>query len=108
MENCLFMSLTLIYVLKLEDDCWYIGYTSNLNSRLAEHFGFRGRYKTTVWCDLHKPIKLVDVRIGTTDDENSLTLEYIEKYGFGKVRGGKWCKIHRIIPINYWLKKITV
>ena len=29
----------------------------------------------------------------TEDDENLLTLAYMDKYGIGNVRGGKWCMV---------------
>ena len=110
-NNCAFTSLTIVYILQLEDDCWYVGFTSNLNARLAEHFGYTGRYKSVRWVDLHKPINLHKVLIGNKDDEDRITLEYMEIYGKDKVRGGKWTKIHlkrnRPVMINYILRQVS-
>jgi predicted GIY-YIG superfamily endonuclease len=75
--------------LKLRDECWYIGHTTNLNARIAEHLGFTGRYSKQKFLTLHPVENIHSVQIGSLDDENKLALEYIETYGREKVCGGK-------------------
>jgi hypothetical protein len=104
-----FTCCTLVYVLKLRDECWYIGHTTNLNARIAEHLGFTGRYSKQKFLTLHPVENIHSVQIGSLDDENKLALEYIDKYGREKVRGGKWCKDPVVyIKLEPWLKQLTV
>jgi len=103
--------VTIVYVLKLENRCWYIGFTSNLNARLAEHFGLQGRYKCIKWLEKNKPIDIDKVYIGNTDDEDRITEEYMDRYGKEFVLGGKYCrkkKNHKYIKIYADLKKIKI
>ena len=78
-----------VYVLKLEDDCYYVGWTHNLNLRLSQHWTENG----AKWTKLHKPLSVVEViypALPTT--ENEVTKRYMELYSVDKVRGGSWCK----------------
>jgi len=79
-----------VYILKLEDDCWYVGITYNLNIRMAQHWTSNG----AKWTKLHKPISIEGVIYpASTEIENQKTLELMEKYGKEKVRGGNYCKV---------------
>lgn len=80
-----------IYILKLEDDCYYIGITMDLNKRLSQHWSGKG----AKWTMLHKPISVEKVIFPVLDSkmENELTLEYMEKFGKDKVKGGYYCKV---------------
>ena len=98
-----YLSVNLVYVLKCEDDCYYIGVSSNLNARLAQHFHGNG----CAWTRRHKPIKLIEVYIGGERKENEIALQYINKYGYAKARGGKYLKDKKD-SICYWLKQITI
>lgn len=86
----------LIYVLALEDDCYYVGITHNLNLRYAQHLAGDGAGWTTV----HKPLRIVEVisEDATLQKENEITVKYMEKYGEHKVRGGSYCKVSRPDP----------
>lgn len=84
----------LLYVLKLEDDCWYIGMSRNVDRRYKAHL--KGK---TLWTGLHKPIEIHEVReTGVSSDseagqmEDQLTIEYARQYGTDKVRGGGYCQ----------------
>ena len=79
----------LCYVLKLENDNYYVGITSNLNYRYSQHLCGNG----SLWTRQHKPINIMSVEIGGDDLERSKTLELMEKYGWERVRGSYWCKI---------------
>lgn len=79
-----------VYVLILEDECWYVGITFNLNMRLGQHWAGNG----AKWTRLHKPISLAEVIYPATREmENQVTLRYIELYGKEKVKGGSWCRV---------------
>lgn len=86
----------LIYVLALEDDCYYVGITHNLNLRYAQHLAGDGAGWTTV----HKPLRIIEVisEDATLQKENEVTLRYMKKYSEEKVRGGSYCKISRPNP----------
>jgi predicted GIY-YIG superfamily endonuclease len=78
-----------VYVLKLEDDRYYVGRTSNFMQRMKEHFTYGGSEYTKKY----KPIKIVEVfEEKDTYDERDKTLEYMQKYGYEKVRGYAWCR----------------
>lgn len=78
-----------VYILKLEDDCWYVGTTSNFNYRLAQHNCGQG----SKWTRAHKPVAIAEVLVGGTAVEKAKTLEYMSRYGFKVVRGGGWCQM---------------
>ena len=76
-----------VYVLELMDGCMYVGITYQLNFRLAQHWSGKG----AKWTREHKPIAVKEIIYpATTDDENEKTIELMKKYGYDKVRGGKW------------------
>lgn len=101
-NNCVYAGVLLNYVLELEDDCWYIGYTTNLNVRIADHI----LGKASKWTNLHKFKRIEKVVIGNRKTEDILTKEYMDIYGKDKVRGGSWCRIERKTKIHYILKCI--
>lgn len=75
-----------IYVLKCEDDCWYVGITHDLNKRFAQHLNGTG----AKWTRLHKPISIVEVYTDgcTPAKECAITEKYCDMYTRDKVRGG--------------------
>jgi hypothetical protein len=76
-----------VYVLKLEDHCWYIGLSTNLEKRLKDHFDGKG----AEWTKLHKPLKLEEKFIGYGENyERFITFEYMSLYGIDLVRGGAY------------------
>jgi predicted GIY-YIG superfamily endonuclease len=86
MNDCITIH-TLVYVLELEGDNWYIGKTHNLNVRLAQHWSGDG----AKWTRLYKPLRLH--RVSMTETEQQVTNEYILLYGKDNVRGGNWTKV---------------
>jgi len=79
-----------IYVLKLENNKYYVGKTTNPRIRLETHFSDLGSY----WTKKYKPISIHELRPDKKDiDEQIVTQEYMKKYGIDNVRGGPWCKI---------------
>lgn len=81
------------YVLLLEDDIYYIGYTKHLYNRLVTHFN---QYKDSAKIiKLHKPVKIIEViRNRNMHDENQLTNKYIKKYGRNHVYGSYKCSLN--------------
>lgn len=80
-----------LYVLKLEDDCYYVGQSRNVYNRYIQHKNGDG----SMFTKLHKPIKIIrQIKLDTnieclaSKEEDKLTLEYAFKYGVDKVRGG--------------------
>lgn len=79
-----------IYVLRLNNNKYYIGKTKKITYRLTDHFNEGG----SSWTKMYKPISLNELRPNCSDsDEQVVTQEYMKKYGIDNVRGGPWCKI---------------
>jgi predicted GIY-YIG superfamily endonuclease len=79
----------IVYVLRCEDDTWYVGITYNFNIRMAQHWNNEG----SRWTKLHKPLYIHEVIYpAKPEDEDKKTLELIERWGRDKVRGGNYCK----------------
>jgi predicted GIY-YIG superfamily endonuclease len=88
--NNLDLTKNYIYVLKLVEDRYYVGRTINIFRRTHEHFTGVG----SIYTRKYKPLKVVEVEEETTtDDERKMTFKYVEKYGWGKVRGSYWCSL---------------
>ena len=84
------MDKILIYVLLLNDNCYYIGKTTkHVDERFNEHM--KG---SAAWTTLHTPIKIIET-LNTTNpmDEDIVTKKYMLKYGIENVRGGSYTKI---------------
>jgi len=80
-----------LYVLKLEGDRYYVGKTTDVKKRVTEHATGNGARYTK----LYKPSRVVEVRtLKSSQDENNLTREYMEKYGVDKVRGGSYSQVN--------------
>lgn len=84
----------LLYILRLEHNCWYIGMSRNVDRRFKAH-----KKGKTLWTGEHKPLEIVEVReTGLTSDsdaailEDELTIEYARRYGVDRVRGGGYCQ----------------
>ena len=84
-----------LYVLRLQNGCYYVGMSRNVELRFKKHL----RGKGAKWTKLSPPIEIVET-IPTeliSDSEASkledqLTIKYARKYGKDKVRGGGYCQ----------------
>ena len=85
----------LLYVLALEDECWYVGISYNPMKRARQHDEGKG----AAWTRKHKPLLPIKEHI-TIEDLGNLPLSVCElkedkvteamqkEYGLNKVRGG--------------------
>ncbi len=90
----------IIYVLKLEDNKYYVGRCSsqnNFNYRLRQHINGSGSYFTRKF----KPVENPVVEKLYLPDNNEMKLledmktkEYMIRFGVDNVRGGSYCKIN--------------
>jgi hypothetical protein len=80
----------MIYVLLLEQNKIYVGYSSRPDGeRFFEHFN----YNASKWTTKYRPIQVLQILEGELQQENELTLQMMDKYGWWNVRGGSWCKV---------------
>ena len=78
-----------VYILELEGNNWYVGFSQDLHTRIASHFLGAG----SKWTQLHKPLSVYKVQLGDTILENCITIALMCRYGFEKVRGGSYCNV---------------
>lgn len=82
--------MTNVYVLKLENDKFYVGRTKNVDFRIDNHFNNNG----SEWTKKHKPIEIFEIFKNCDNyDEDKITLQFMEKYGIQNVRGGIYCTL---------------
>ncbi len=96
-----------LYVLKLEHNKYYVGFTGMKNpyDRIMQHASGEG--DGAKWAELHKPIEVVEIRdagvITATEAkayEQNLTWEYMKIYKIKNVRGGVFNYTGRIFRIG--------
>lgn len=85
-----------IYILKLEDDKYYIGRTIDIKRRWGEHSSGVG----SSWTKKYKPVSIVEVHVMLNQsDENNFTKICMLKYGVDNVRGGSYCTL-TLLPLE--------
>lgn len=76
-----------LYVLKCEDDCWYVGITGDMDQRWRQH----SRGSGAEWTKEHHPIRIHSQRSvpysQAKREEAILTATLMLKYGINRVRG---------------------
>ena len=84
-----------VYILKLEDEKYYIGIAIDPNKRFSEHQQ-QGK-DCASWCKKYKPIEIIEIietnykaMKDATLIEDIHTLRYIETFGAENVRGGRY------------------
>lgn len=102
-----------LYVLKLEDEKYYVGITTKtVEARFREHL--KG---ASYWTGMHKPLEIIgaeDLGVITQSQaekiENKSTIECMQKYGTENVQGGRFTsrddvftiKFRRVMPKLAW------
>jgi predicted GIY-YIG superfamily endonuclease len=83
-----------VYVLELEGGNFYIGQTKNFKRRSKSH----ECGSAAQWTELHKPSRpsefdptIYPNESAAAKRETELTLEYMKRFGWQKVRGGAYC-----------------
>ena len=83
-----------VYVLKLQDDCWYVGYSADPECRIAAHFLGRGAR----WTQVHAPMAVESLQPGTKKLEDVVTIALMVRHGFQRVRGGQYVLVDLPCP----------
>jgi predicted GIY-YIG superfamily endonuclease len=80
-----------VYVLKLADNKYYVGYTEDIYTRLCSHFDGEG----SAFTQKYHPISVLKlIPQGSEELEDIVTLEMMQKYRKDNVRGGHWTTIN--------------
>ncbi len=80
-----------IYALRLENDKYYIGKTTNPEFRINDHLNSNG----SSWTNKYKPIEVMELYYNCDKfDEDKYTLIYMNQYGIDNVRGGSFTTLH--------------
>ena len=81
---------TNIYVLKLQNNKYYVGKSNNILEMYKQHVSGNG----SAWTKKYKPINIEKTYTKMSDfDEDKITKMYMYKYGFNNVRGGSYIQI---------------
>ena len=78
-----------VYVLELHNEKYYVGHAVDVYRRIRNHKSDG----CSIWTKEHGIKAILQVTDGNHEDENSITIEMMYKYGWENVRGGKWCKL---------------
>jgi predicted GIY-YIG superfamily endonuclease len=98
-----------IYVLKLENDKYYVGKTHRGSDiRFQEHISGKG----SEWTKLYKPISILETtEHDSAFEEDVFTKKYMMKYGIENVRGGSYTNIvlddWQIKSLEHEFKSVT-
>jgi len=75
----------MIYVLRLHNDKYYVGYSKD-DSRVGAHFRGEG----SSWTRMHAPLEIIERFDGDKTVEKEVTLRYMREKGWENVRGAGW------------------
>jgi predicted GIY-YIG superfamily endonuclease len=78
-----------VYVLRLENGCFYVGFSAHIEERLSAHFRGDGAQVTRAM----RPEKVCLVREGTSETERTITLALADRFGWHRVRGPSWSQV---------------
>jgi len=92
-----------LFVLKLEDDHYFVGYSTKPAVRIKRHFAG----KAADWTSLHKPVEVVTTRsLGFVTEAEAAaktadaTVALMRLFGWQKVRGGTWRSVDEAITLK--------
>ena len=82
-----------LYLLELENDKYYVGQSDDPAFRFHDHLKGKG----AKWTQLHKPLRVLMTRDMVVQspaegmlEENRMTLQFMERFGWENVRGGDY------------------
>ena len=78
-----------VYTLLLEGGHYYVGWSSTVEHRIAQHFSGAG----SKWPALHPPVQVLTCVAGDTKLEDVVTISLMCRHGWERVRGGRWCQV---------------
>ncbi len=88
-----------VYVLGLEKGKIYVGWSGDIDKRIAQHFAGKGAQ----WTQHHKPVKVhFKLQGGTLQDETNITKCLLNIHGLDVVRGGPYTSVK---ADKLWIKK---
>jgi predicted GIY-YIG superfamily endonuclease len=79
-----------VYVLALENECWYVGTSASVHDRIHAHFTGNG----SQWTKTHRPLYVHSIVPGGKDLEKETTLQTMRERGWKSVRGHAWCAVY--------------
>ena len=80
-----------IYVLQCNHGKYYVGKTSNIDRRFAEHLSGHGGSE---WTRCYGAQQIIEVEnMNSSFDETKKTLEYMKRFGIDNVRGAQWSNV---------------
>lgn len=91
--------LKVVYILRLENENYYIGATEDLDRRMRQHSSGGG----AAWTTQHPPIEVVASSSPVAHWERlerEVTIRVMARYGWTNVRGGPWTKREMESPPN--------
>jgi O-acetylhomoserine/O-acetylserine sulfhydrylase-like pyridoxal-dependent enzyme len=94
-------SLGSVYVLLLEKNKLYVGFSEDINVRIKKHFRYKA--KTASWLKHYPPIELITTVVGCDKGwENLLTKYLMIEFGVNNVRGGGYTsnRVYNNQPIS--------
>ena len=98
-----------LYILKLEQDKYYVGITAMRDpyKRIEQHQ--RG-YFSSQWTKKYRPIQTLEVRdlgevtqVEAEHTETLVTQEYMNRFGHNNVRGGGFNYSGKYMNLGWWL-----
>ena len=78
-----------VYTLLLEGGHYYVGWSSSVEHRIAQHFSGTG----SRWTTRHPAVQVLTCVAGDTRLEDVVTISLMCQHGWQKVRGGRWCQM---------------
>lgn len=92
-----------LYILKLQNGCYYVGQSANVHKRIDAHMVSKG----SAWTQTHPPVGILETKRTWTDNqksaeemENRLTVKTMRDYGWRKVRGGWFCNVDETLTMK--------
>jgi len=83
-----------VYTLQLEGGKYYVGWSSDPCSRIAQHFLGRGAQ----WTRTHRPLSVLCIQEGDVQMERAVTVARMCQHGWQNVRGGQWLAPTMLYP----------